>query len=146
MLSAGPFPPDWQQDLTTRFGSRAPVTVHIQTRAITTSPSLQPQQLLPLRLLHRMVGKFGTGTLLMRSPGADTGSPGSTVKIVLLKGGSEVSTIASSVPLGSGGKGSYSWIVPTTLLSANDYKVSVQSISQTTIKDTSNANFIICWP
>jgi hypothetical protein len=74
------------------------------------------------------------------------GSPGSTVKIVLLKGGTEVSTLSSSVPLGSGGKGSYSWIVPTTLLSGSDYKVSVQSISQPTIKDTSNANFIICWP
>ena len=38
-----------------------------------------------------------------------TGSPGSNVKIVLLKGGVEVGTIASSVPIGSGGKGSYSW-------------------------------------
>ena len=38
-----------------------------------------------------------------------TGSPGSNVKIVLLKGGVEVGTIANSVPIGSGGKGSYSW-------------------------------------
>ena len=37
------------------------------------------------------------------------GSPGSTVKIMLLKGGVEVGTIASSVPIGSGGKGSYTW-------------------------------------
>jgi hypothetical protein len=74
-----------------------------------------------------------------------TGTPGSTVKIVLLKGGVEVGTIASSVPIGSSGKGSYSWSVLPTLTSGNDYKFSVQSTSQTTIKDLSNANFIICW-
>ena len=32
-----------------------------------------------------------------------TGNPGSTVKIVLLKAGTEVGTIASSVSIGSGG-------------------------------------------
>jgi hypothetical protein len=74
-----------------------------------------------------------------------TGSPGSTVKIDLLKGGTKVSTIATSVPVGSGGKGSYSWFVSTNLVSAGDYRISVQSTSQTAIKDTSNANFIICW-
>jgi hypothetical protein len=31
------------------------------------------------------------------------------------------------------------------LVSGSDYKVSVQSISQPTIKDLSNANFNICW-
>ncbi len=38
-----------------------------------------------------------------------TGSPGSTVNLVLLKGSTAVGTIADSVPTGSGGKGSYSW-------------------------------------
>jgi hypothetical protein len=76
---------------------------------------------------------------------SSTGSPGSTVKIVLSKGGTEVSTIASSVSVGSSGKGSYSWFVPTTLVSGSDYKISVQSTTQPTIKDLSNANFIICW-
>ena len=74
-----------------------------------------------------------------------TGSPGSTVKIVLVKGGTEVSTLASSVSLGSGGKGSYSWFIPSTLVSGSDYRVSVQSISQPAIRDLSNANFKICW-
>ena len=74
-----------------------------------------------------------------------TGTPGSTVKIVLLKGGVEVGTIAQSVPVGSSGKGSYSWSVLPTLTSGNDYKFSIQSTSQTTVKDISNANFIICW-
>ena len=76
---------------------------------------------------------------------SSTGSPGSTVKIVLSKGGTEVSTIAGSVSVGSGGKGSYAWYVPTTLESGSDYKVSVQSISQPTVKGLSTANFKICW-
>jgi hypothetical protein len=75
-----------------------------------------------------------------------TGSPGSTVEIDLYKGGTKVYTIADSVPIGSSGKGSYSWFVSTSLVSDSDYKVSVQSTSQPTIKDSSNANFIICWP
>jgi hypothetical protein len=75
-----------------------------------------------------------------------TGSPGSAaVKIVLLKGGATVGTIANSVPIGSNGKGSYSWFVGTNWLSGKDYKISVQSTSQSTIKDLNNANFIICW-
>ena len=57
----------------------------------------------------------------------------------------EVSTIASSAPIGSSGKGSYSWFVPTTFVSGSDYKVSVQSVTQPNIKDSSNANFKISW-
>jgi len=71
------------------------------------------------------------------------GSPGSTVKIVLLKAGSEVGTIASSVPTGSSGAGSYTWAINPTGSTGSDYKVSVQSISQTLIKDASNNNFIL---
>jgi len=74
-----------------------------------------------------------------------SGSPGSTVKIVLLKGSTEVSTLASGVSVGSSGKGSYSWFVPSTLVSGSDYQIRVQSLSQSTIKDLSNAEFKICW-
>ena len=75
-----------------------------------------------------------------------SGSPGSTVKIVLLKGGIPVRTIAENVPLGSGGRGSYNWFVSTTLTSGSDYKIRVQSQSQTAVTDTTNANFRIYWP
>ena len=71
------------------------------------------------------------------------GSPGSTVKIVLLKGGVEVGTIASSVPIGSGGKGSYTWPISSSGYTGSDFKVSIQSISQPTIKDVSNNYFTI---
>ena len=71
-----------------------------------------------------------------------TGSPGSAVKIVLLKGGIEVGTIAASVPIGTGGKGSYTWPIYYGT-PGSDFKVSVQSISQPTIKDVSNNYFNI---
>jgi hypothetical protein len=54
-------------------------------------------------------------------------------------------TIRSSTTIGTSGTGSYSW--PMALSGSggtgSDYKVSVQSISQPTVKDTSNNNFII---
>jgi hypothetical protein len=76
-----------------------------------------------------------------------TGSPGSFVKIVLLKAGTEVGTIAHSVSTGSSGKGSYTWPITSapTALTGSDFKVSVQSLSQTSIKDASNNYFTISW-
>src|SRR5665647_2325810 len=72
-----------------------------------------------------------------------SGSLGSTVKIVLLKGSTEVGTVASSAPIGSGGKGSFTWPISSSGTTGSDYKVSIQSISQPTIKDTSNNYFTI---
>ena len=65
------------------------------------------------------------------------------MKIVLVKAGTEVGTIASSVSIGSSGKGSYTWPISTSGTTGSDYKVSVQSISQPTIKDTSNTYFTL---
>jgi hypothetical protein len=65
------------------------------------------------------------------------------VKLVLLKAGNEVGTITSSAPIGSGGKGSYTWSISTTGLTGSDFKVNVSSISQPTIFDMSNHNFTI---
>jgi hypothetical protein len=72
-----------------------------------------------------------------------TGSPGSTVKIVLLKAGTEVGTIKDSTSTGNLGTGSYSWPIYPSGTTGSDFKVSVQSISLPTIKDTSNNNFNI---
>ena len=43
-----------------------------------------------------------------------TGSPGSTVKIMLLKAGAEVGTIIASTSIGSSGTGSYTWPISST--------------------------------
>ena len=72
-----------------------------------------------------------------------SGSCGPTVKIMLLKAGGEVGTIASSAPIGSVGLGSYTWNINPTGATGSDYRVSIQSISQPAGKDTSNSNFIL---
>ena len=92
-----------------------------------------------------MVGSHGNKSTSHAITWSYTGSPGLTVKIVLLKAGPKVSTLAASAPVGSSGKGSYTWLVPSTLASASDYSISVQSISQPAVKDVSNANFKIYW-
>ena len=75
-----------------------------------------------------------------------TGSPGSLVKITLLKAGTEVGTIASSVSTGTGGKGSYIWAISSSGSTGSDYKVNVQSISQPAIQDSSNNTFTLTPP
>jgi len=75
-----------------------------------------------------------------------TGSPGSMVKIVLLKGSTELlkgGTIVDSVPIGSRGKGSYTWPISSFESTGTDYKISIQSINQPSIKDTSDNYFTI---
>jgi hypothetical protein len=73
-----------------------------------------------------------------------TGSPGSTVNIVLMKGSTEAGTIASGVSIGSSGKGSYTWVISSTAsTTGSDYKISVQSVSQPTVKDMSNSYFTL---
>jgi hypothetical protein len=62
---------------------------------------------------------------------------------VLLKRGTNVGTIASSVPIGSSGKGSYIWKIPSNRQTGTDYKITIQSTSQTAVKDTSNNYFTI---
>ena len=50
-----------------------------------------------------------------------TGSPGSTVKIVLMKGGVEVGTIKDSWSVGSVGKGSYTWSIYPSGTTGSDF-------------------------
>ena len=72
-----------------------------------------------------------------------TGSPGSSVKIALLKGSTEVGVITTGAATGSGGTGSYSWTMSTTGLLGNDFKVRISSVSQPAISDTSDSYFTI---
>jgi hypothetical protein len=72
-----------------------------------------------------------------------TGDPGPYVKVVLTKAGVEVGTATYSTSIGSGGKGSYTWPIWSGRAPGSDYRVSIQSTSQATIKDISNLNFKI---
>jgi C1A family cysteine protease/sugar lactone lactonase YvrE len=75
-----------------------------------------------------------------------TGSPGPWLKVELLKGGKRVRTIAASAPVGTNGGGSLSWFVPDTLASGSDYRIRIVSLSDTTVSDSSDADFTIREP
>ena len=70
-----------------------------------------------------------------------TGNPGATVKINLLKGGVLNKTIGSSVPIGTGGVGSFNWTPPAAQAPGADYQIQV--ITNTSLQDTSDAPFTI---
>ncbi len=72
-----------------------------------------------------------------------TGESGSSVSIVLFDGDTQVFTIVSNTPIGSGGSGSYTWSIPSDKPLSNEYKVRIQSTSQPTVKDLSNNYFSI---
>jgi hypothetical protein len=65
------------------------------------------------------------------------------VKIELLKGGVLNRVIISSTSIGSGGSGSYSWLISSAQAAGADYRVRVTSLSQPTCADTGNADFAI---
>jgi len=71
------------------------------------------------------------------------GSPGSSVKIELLKGTAVNSVIKASTSIGSAGLGSYSWKIPLTQTVGTDYKIRITSTSNAAYSDKSNANFTI---
>jgi parallel beta-helix repeat protein len=74
-----------------------------------------------------------------------TGSPGSYVKIELMKGIANTS-INSNVSLGSSGSGSYNWLINSTQTPGTDYKVRITSKTNPMYNDTSNNNFTISAP
>jgi len=75
-----------------------------------------------------------------------SGTPGSNVRIELLKGGVLNRIINSSVPVGSSGSGSYNWLINPTQTPGTDYKVRITSTTNAAYTDTSNNNFNINAP
>jgi hypothetical protein len=70
---------------------------------------------------------------------ASSGSPGTNVKIELLKGGTLNTVISSS----TANDGSYSWSIPSSQALGVDYRIRITSTSITSITDTSDSNFEI---
>jgi len=75
-----------------------------------------------------------------------TGDPGSDVKIELVKGDEVAAVITESTSIGSGGSGSYSWTVPSTLDAGSDYRVQITSTSNPSISGMSDNPFTIIPP
>ncbi len=65
------------------------------------------------------------------------GTPGSNVKIELLKEGSLVSALSSNTTIGSGGAGSWTWAISPVLPGGSDYQIRVTSTSDGTATSTS---------
>lgn len=69
-------------------------------------------------------------------------SPGRPVKIDLLRGDS-ITTIIPSVETGENGTGYFQWMVPTSTLSGDDYKVKITSVDDQSNTALSDGNFTI---
>ena len=65
------------------------------------------------------------------------------VKVELIKGGVLSRVISSSTRIGTGGNGSFSWVIPSGQIAGNDYRIRVTSLSEPAYTDTSNNNFNI---
>ena len=71
-----------------------------------------------------------------------TGSPGTYVKIELLKAGVLKSVIIASTP----NDGSHPWLIPATQTPGTDYKIRITNISNASYTDTSDNSFTIPTP
>jgi hypothetical protein len=72
-----------------------------------------------------------------------TGSPGSKVKIELLKGTAVNRVINASTSIGSAGSGSYPWTILSNQVVGTDYKIRINSTSNAAYTDKSDVNFTI---
>lgn len=74
------------------------------------------------------------------------GNPGASVKIELLKGGEVNRIISANTSPGSGGIGSFSWVIPANQAPGDDYRIRVTSTGNGAYTDTSHNNFSIVLP
>jgi hypothetical protein len=72
-----------------------------------------------------------------------TGTPGSKVKIELLKNGALKSTITTKASIGTGGTGTYNWKISRSLTPGTDYRIRVTSTTNSSATDTGEGNFSI---
>ena len=72
-----------------------------------------------------------------------SGTPGYFVNITLLKSGVFNRIINSNISIGSGGSGSYSWLIDLTQAAGTDYKIMVTSTTNPAYNDTSSNDFNI---
>ncbi|MBW3021334.1 hypothetical protein KY328_00280 [Candidatus Woesearchaeota archaeon] len=71
------------------------------------------------------------------------GNLGSFVKIELLKGGVLNRTIASYAWIGTGGSGSYNWLIPYAQAAGEDYRIRITSLSNPSITNQSGEDFTL---
>jgi|WetSurMetagenome_2_1015567.scaffolds.fasta_scaffold07652_5 PKD repeat protein len=74
------------------------------------------------------------------------GTAGTYVKILLLKAGKTVATVAAGAPIGTKGAGSYLWAIPSAQVAGKNYKVTIISTKNYKYRDTSDGAFTITKP
>ena len=72
-----------------------------------------------------------------------TGKTGASVKLELLKGTKINALIAAGAAIGTNGKGSFRWKVPSGQAAGSDYRIRIASNKYKSLTDTSNAAFTI---
>jgi len=107
-----------------------------------TFPTQNPFQKAIKGKRDAFVAKFLEGGLTVTVPNGDeawkvngaynikwkySGSIGKRVKIELFKGSQSVKTICENAPIGTNGKGSYKWKVPSNLTAGSNYKIRITS-------------------
>jgi|GEM_PF-661388 len=111
--------------------------------ASATTASPRPPATPTIALASPDGGETWTAGTTQQISWAYTDNPGVYVRIELLEDGVLNRTISSSRPVGTGGGGSYSWLVPATQVSATDYRVKITSTTNVAYSDTSDADFAI---
>lgn len=71
------------------------------------------------------------------------GKAGSYVKIELLRNGASVLRIQSKAKTGTGGTGTYRWLIPRSLVTGADYRIRISSFTDGVYWDVSDNNFSI---
>jgi hypothetical protein len=74
------------------------------------------------------------------------GNPGSYAKIELLKGGVVTKVISNLARIGTGGSGSYNWLIPSNQTPGSDYGIRITSRTYGYCTDTSDSNFTVVAP
>ena len=117
------------------------------TVAPTTTTTSAPTTTTTVARSIRVTSPNGGESWARKSPHAVTwsftGSPGTSVRIKLLRNGRVVKTIASSAAIGTGGVGSFTWSPAGGLAAGGGYAVSVTVNNNTSVTDTSDAPFFL---
>ena len=73
------------------------------------------------------------------------GNVGNAVRVILRRGSSNT-TLASGLPLGAGGHGSWSWTIPADQQPSDNYRIRLETSSFFSASDTSDGAFTIAAP
>lgn len=144
--SAGSGSYAWTVPFNQRLGTDFRIRVTSTTSALyndTSDANFAIRAGAPLTVTVPNGGQTWNRGLIYRINWTYSGSPGSFVKIDLLKGAVVRRTLFANTTIGSGGSGSKSWLVPASQVAGSDYRIKITSLQNFLWNDTGNAYFTI---